>query len=273
MPPSPSVFASIGTSPIQDIRLVARYQRKRRGWQFVATSLPGHLIHLIIRGQVRQECNGRGYHLKPGDAIWYHEDELVRGEVVIPWTFYSVNFIAPSLPPPAFDSRVYHHRQRLIPGFRRLLAAWCHTDLSPLVRKLRAHAALLEILADLTVPSQSPFAFDPQAQLWWDLETQLRHDLRQPASLTTLSLQSHRSPATIARACTLATGLSPMRRLKSVRMSLARGLLLYSDLNVSQVADQVGYARIHEFSRDYRKHFGHPPSAARLPGNHKVPHQ
>jgi transcriptional regulator GlxA family with amidase domain len=54
-----------------------------------------------------------------------------------------------------------------------------------------------------------------------------------------------------------------MKRLKQIRLSLARGLVLYSDLNMTEIALRVGYGRVHEFSRDYRKAYGRPPTAER----------
>ena len=60
-----------------------------------------------------------------------------------------------------------------------------------------------------------------------------------------------------------AVGLPPMKRLKQIRLSLARGLVHYSDLNMTEIALRVGYGRVHEFSRDYRLAHGRPPTADR----------
>ncbi len=264
MKPPSSAPDPIDASPVRDIRLVMEYARMVAGHTFEATSLPGHLLQLMISGEVWQSCNGREYRLRAGDLIWYHEDELVQGRVLrAPWRLYSVNFIAPALPPPPFESRVYRRRGRLAPLFRRLRAAWRSAPGTPLVRKFHAHALLAHILAELAQPSQAPFGVDPRARLWWDLETLLRSDLRREIRLSDMARLSGKSPETIARACRLATGLPPMHRVRRMRLSLARGLLRSSALNVSEVADRVGYRRIHEFSRAYRSHYGHPPSADR----------
>jgi len=259
-----SSVPAIDASPVQDILLAMRFDRRERGLQFEATSLPGHLLHLIVAGHVRQECNGREYELRPGCVMWYHDDELVRGTFLrVPWVCYSINFIAPELPPPPFESRLYRNRLALRPYFVELVATWNNLRLPPLVRKLRAHAALLRILAGLALPEQQPFHMNPKAKLWWELETTLRKDLRQPVSLRQMSELSQASPATIARACQLAVGMSPAKRLKQVRLNLARGLVLRSRLSMKEIAERVGYGRVHEFSRDYHKHFGNPPTTDR----------
>lgn len=254
----------IDASPVQEIRLALRFERRVAGWRFDATSLPGHLLHYSDTGRVQQECNGREYELRPGSVMWYHDDELVRGTVVrSPWIVYSINFIAPDLPPPPFESRLIHGCTALRRDFREVIDLWHDLRQPPLVRKLRAHAALARILAALALPEQQPFHMNPQTRLWWELETELRKDLRQPVSLRRMTELSHASPATIARACRLAVGLTPARRLKHVRLNLARGLVLRSQLPMKEIAERVGYSRVHEFSRDYRKHFGHPPTADR----------
>jgi transcriptional regulator GlxA family with amidase domain len=101
------------------------------------------------------------------------------------------------------------------------------------------------------------------SKLWWEAEEWLRANIQRPISLDDLCAQTGRSPNTIARACRAAVGLAPMKRLKQIRLSLARGLVRHSTLNITEIALRVGYARVHEFSRDYRKAFGVPPTAER----------
>ena len=55
-----------------------------------------------------------------------------------------------------------------------------------------------------------------------------------------------------------------MKRVKQIRMSLAWGLVMFSDLRMTDIAERVGYARVHEFSRDYRRAYGRSPTHDRL---------
>jgi AraC-like DNA-binding protein len=250
-------FAPVGMSVVQGVRLVELLYN-RAGFEFTATSLPGHLIHLVVSGHVRQEMNGRWHDLRAGDAVWYHEDELVRGKVLKgPWRFYTCNFIAPTLSPPPFEHRVWRVGLRPRAQFESLLQAWQSADSPPAVREMRVQGRLLELLATLWHEGRGqPYAVDPSARLWWDIETRLREDLSQPISLSLMESLSHRSRATIMRSCVSAVGVTPMRRVKQIRLSLARGLVQRSDLQIKEIADRIGYGRVHEFSRDYRKHFG-----------------
>lgn len=254
---------AVGGSPIQAVLLVDLLERHQPDYRFVATSLPGHLIQVMIEGRTRHEANGRGYTLGPGSLIWYHEDELVRGQVLEgPWRFYTVNFIAPALGPPAYEDRVRPIDDEMMRRFAALLSAWRDMEAGSAARQMRVQARLLDILAALG-GGGLPFEMNPTARLWWDLETQLRKDLRRPIDMDLMREISGKSQATIARACTFAVGMPPARRIKQIRLSLARGLVQRSDLSISRIADAIGYGRVHEFSRDYHKQFGVPPTVER----------
>lgn len=275
------VYDSVGPSLIQRVLLVDQYTRSR-GHEFVSSSLPGHLIQLMLTGRTHHEANGRQYDLVPGSLIWYHQDELVRGRVIEPvWTFYTLNFIAPALAPPPFESRVREVDIAVQHSFEHLLKVWRQNSVAPAVRQMRVQAGVLELLAliwDMHDPvsggresqglereprikvgmAPAPSS-DPSSDLWWRIETWLREDLALPRSLGMIARYMGKSPATIARSSQAAVGQPPMRRLKQIRMSMARGLVMRSDLLLKQVAAQVGYERVHEFSRDYRLAFGVSP--------------
>ena len=257
---------AVGSSPIQTILLADRREGRAEGESFTATSLPGHLLHFVLAGRVRQQCNGRAYLLTPGSVLWYHEDEWVQGTVQHgPWLFYSINFIAPSLPPPPFESRLFAAPgPQVEASFASLVAAWNDLEQAPSARLFRSHAALLEILERLTANERQPVQYDAPAALWWKLESRVREDFGRTVGLKELEEWSGCSAATIARSCQAALGLSPMRRIKQIRLSLARSLVQRSDLSFSAIAERIGYPRVHEFSRDYKRHFGMAPSGERV---------
>jgi AraC-like DNA-binding protein len=255
--------SSVGSSPVQNILLAKLITREEATRTFTATSLPGHLLHYVMRGRVRQQCNGRFYELCAGSVLWYHEDEWVQGEVLeTPWEFYSINFIAPTLPPPPFEARLFHFpRVGMRNLFASMIDAWKSENESS--RLFRLHENLLQILEQLSAQSPQPFAMDDAAKLWWNLETKIRQNIHQPLSLATLEKWAGCSIATIARSSQNAIGLPPMKRIKQIRLSLARGLVLRSQLTFSEIAVHVGYFRLHEFSRDYKKAYGLSPSEDR----------
>lgn len=251
-----------GPSPVETIRLVERFERREPGFTFTATSLPGHLIHLVVAGEVGQTCNGRRQHLRPGTVVWYHEDEWVEGRVLrAPWIYYSVNFAAPTLSPPDFDQRLTTGRAGLSKTFAALHAAWRSNP--ALQRDCLCQSHLLALIAGIDAHRGNRPPATPAGKLWWEVESWARQHIDRALTLDELCAHSGRSANTLARACREAVGLAPMKRLKQIRLSLARGLVRHSDLNMTEIAQRIGYGRVHEFSRDYRKAHGAPPTADR----------
>ena len=68
------------------------------------------------------------------------------------------------------------------------------------------------------------------------------------------------SPASLHRHFKCVTGYPPLRYFKRRKLMQARQLLIDRQSSVSQAAHAVGYASAAQFSRDFRKFFGHPPS-------------
>jgi AraC-like DNA-binding protein len=56
-----------------------------------------------------------------------------------------------------------------------------------------------------------------------------------------------------------ATSMSPLQFQKLLRLQEARRLLLTEDLDASSAAVRVGYDDTSQFSREYKRLFGHPP--------------
>ena len=216
----------------------------------------------MVAGRVEQSCNGRRQQLTPGSAVWYHEDEWVDGRVIeAPWIYYSVNFTASTLPPPDFDARLQVHRNDLQSVFADLHESW-RLPVSR-ERDYRCQARLLDLLVALNPTNKGQTAITPNGRLWWEVETWARQHIARAVTLPELCAQFNRSANTLARASREAVGLPPMKRLKLIRLNLARGLVHFSDLTMSEIALRVGYVRVHEFSRDYRKAHGLPPSTDR----------
>ena len=222
---------STGESPIEDVLLVDRYTRPKKGYTFATTSTPGHLLHLMMSGRVRQQCNGRSYDVGQRSLVWYHDTELVQGEVIAaPWTFYTVNFIAPTMPPPADNARVRRAPAGAERLFSRLYRAW-NADVPTAVRALQVHGAMNDLLGLILATSESPVApvAEPRARLWWSLETTVRRSLNVPHTLADLVQMSGCSAAAIAR-----NSASPRSRSRSRPLDVGR--LATDDVCVRQRA-------------------------------------
>ena len=152
-----NAYPPVGPCVVQSVLLVDLYERPQRGYRFVASSLPGHLIQVVISGRTHHEANGRQYDLSPRDLIWYHEDELVRGVVRrSPWRFYTCNFIAPALSPPPFEQRVRKVDAAMMSRFANLLAHWRDTSIAAAVRETKLIVGAVASRLTVTLCIEAP---------------------------------------------------------------------------------------------------------------------
>ena len=87
----------------------------------------------------------------------------------------------------------------------------------------------------------------------------LRGKFSRPIKVEQLAMAAGMSPATFHRQFKSATSMSPMQYLKQLRLLAARRLMITSDSNVENVANEVGYLSASQFSREYARMFGKPP--------------
>jgi AraC-like DNA-binding protein len=244
-------------------------------WQFVrepffrtatARSLPGHLLHLLTAGHYRLTANGREYRVTAGDMVYYHESEAVAWEGdASQVVFYSVGFLAPQMRPLPIERRVFRASARMRWTFAQLYAAW---ESGRQQRALVVYARLADLLAAVQQAglTESVDAPPDAARLWWEAENVVRRRRLFRPTLKQICQAAATSRGTLIRACRQATGTTPIRRLREIRMEEARGLLQFAHLNVTQIADYLGYGRIHEFTRDFTAFHGRPPREFRRPG-------
>jgi AraC-like DNA-binding protein len=250
---------------ITSIRQITEHSKTEQA-PFSSASLPGHLIHIVTAGRVEQVSGGLLEKIGPGDSVWYWENEPILGTVTAaPWNFYSINFTAPSLPPPPLTERVKPASSRTVTAAQEMHRIWASNTIPRLERQLKLHQLLLEILIELLSQNALSQCAETETALWWKVEATVRHDLSQPFRLATICKMFHTSERSLFRACNRATGSPPMRRIRQLRLSYARGLLLHSNQTISEIAYRVGYKRVQEFSRDYKKWFGCTPSQAKSP--------
>lgn len=245
--------------------MTTRRWNQGRGIAFDESTAAGHELRIVERGRLRIESRDRTWEARAGAVMWFCDHEPVRGRVrESPCALHVLRFTAPTLPPPAFDRQFQRVRPaEIVARLHHLHRAWKNTRARPTIRALAIHALLQEILAAVVTPEQLAARVGRQAALWWQVEAELRQDLQRATDPKTISQIGGSTPAMIARSCRYATGISPSKRVKQLRMRQARGLVWMSDLSFTTIAERVGFARVHEFSRDYRKHFGVTPTRDR----------
>lgn len=102
----------------------------------------------------------------------------------------------------------------------------------------------------------------PEARIA-DLLRQVDQQITMPLNTETLAKLAGMSPATLHRYFKSVTGYSPLQYFKRQRLLRARDLLMSQRTTIAQAAFSVGYGDPTNFSRDFRKLFGHAPSRDR----------
>jgi AraC-like DNA-binding protein len=87
----------------------------------------------------------------------------------------------------------------------------------------------------------------------------IRDNYAEPLRIGSLAARAGMSPATFHRHFKAATAMSPLQFQKCLRLQNARRLLLASH-DAAQAAYAVGYESASQFSREYARLFGAPPS-------------
>jgi len=247
--------------PIEYVSGVWKFERTpRKGIKVRST--PDHLLHLVVSGSYLLKNNNRIYEIKPGSVIYYYATEdvewLESKETVV---FYSVAFKSEFIRPLPLESRVFKAVRSTVSAFEKLYGySICQDEY---VKTMGIYSSLLAILMDIqkyTSVPDSDKQKDKVADIWNSVEQKIRTEKKFRVQLNELCEMSHRSRATLIRICRKSTGESPMRRIRSIKMAEANGLLHFSTLNITQISEYLGYPRIHEFSREFKKHFGFPPT-------------
>lgn len=92
----------------------------------------------------------------------------------------------------------------------------------------------------------------------------IRQDLAAPLSIPNLAREVGLSPSALHHHFKAVTGTTPVQYQKQLRLLEARHIIQSDSQSVTDAAYAVGYGSATQFSREYRRAFGHPPSHERL---------
>jgi AraC-like DNA-binding protein len=142
------------------------------------------------------------------------------------------------------------------------------TDYDQLLSQARFHAALLMVLKYLALNRSEPTNRAQQQRrlqrnqwLIQEAKNYIAKHYTRPLSLEMLAEFLEVSPFFLSRVFNSESGFSLSQYLTLQRMNQAKTLLLDGRMNVSEVADAVGYEDSGYFSKVFKRHFGCSPSS------------
>jgi AraC-like DNA-binding protein len=90
---------------------------------------------------------------------------------------------------------------------------------------------------------------------------QIHLNFTHPMQVEDLARLVNMSPSSFHRAFKEVTACSPLQYIKKIRLNKACALLLEQGVRVNEAAVQVGYESSTQFSREFKRYFGHSPMA------------
>jgi len=88
----------------------------------------------------------------------------------------------------------------------------------------------------------------------------IRQHFRERLSIARVAAAAGMSSSSLHEHFRAVTAMTPLQFQKQLRLQDARSLMLVDGLDATTAAFRVGYESPSQFSREYRRHFGEPPS-------------
>lgn len=92
--------------------------------------------------------------------------------------------------------------------------------------------------------------------------SRLHTDFARAVDMETLARDAGMSVSTFHAHFKAMTASSPLQYLKTIRLHKARMLMAHDGINAGSAAHRVGYESVSQFSREFKRLFGAPPSEA-----------
>lgn len=232
----------------------------------------------VQSGWIIMEYGQKNIHIEAGKCLYYPPN--VRQLYSLPAegnpVTYYVHFTGPaadeamSLLPP-HDNNVYNIiDQTLFESlFHRLLYAYnshrIYSERKNPISYPGINGILLEII-DVMLRGNSPSEGKIPSEIM-KTSAHIREHFQEDIDLEECASNAHLSMSRFTHLFTEKMGISPRKFILHLRIDTAKELLLYSTLNVNEIAENVGFAEPSYFSRLFHKYTGVSPSDYRKKGH------
>jgi len=138
---------------------------------------------------------------------------------------------------------------------------------NPLDRRILGPGAMREIIYHLLRGEQGSFLRalalrDSGSHRIAQIVRFLQENYSQSLNISSIARFAGMGNSTLHHVFDKIVGQSPIQYLKRIRLHQARLLILSNGLNASEAAYRVGYNNASQFSREFKRQFGLPPSRA-----------
>ncbi len=236
------------------------------------------IICLILQGSKVLNAGGMSVSMTAGDALLVSHDMPVSSRITeaSPTKPYLALILSLDL---SVLRSLYEHigtdstpqsalalsRIPVTPGLADPIGRYLALTDDPLAAEVIGPSVLREIhFRLLTSPAggllRNLLSHDSHASRIGKTIRKIRRDFRNPIAITELSDIAGMSISSFHEHFKSVTGTSPLQYLKELRMIEARRLLTEEGVSVSAAGFEVGYESATQFSREFSRKFGTPPS-------------
>lgn len=236
-------------------------------WHLEESVTENEIFMFIVSGQVIYRLNGQSIVLNKGDLLYIPagttretiaEQGLTHKKYVIlfhmlPESRSSIALLSKNQYQVVHTRSYEYTRQR----FSYLLEQWIgmlpHYDTI-------CQGIGLELLGMFERDSEMDNFPPKKLSLVTTIQQYVLAHYKEQIRIEELAVLVDRTPNYVSRIFREITGLTPIEYLHQVRITVAKDLLLHSQLTIGQVADALGYCDQSYFNRVYKKWTGYPPS-------------
>lgn len=217
-------------------------------------------------GRFRSRSFPAGTQVQSGSAFLLFPDEWhhYQPDPAIGWTEFWVGFtgtdaqrLLSAFFNPAAPIILPSHPNELIRTFEQLFH-WLHHPVAGVEQILASHIPLILALLQSGPPTDTNAERSLQA-IARQAKLRILQNPTQRTDLHFLATSLGVSYSKLRAAFKLHTGLSLRQYENLIKLNRARDLLATSSLNVSAIADSLGFNSLYYFSRAFKNHFGASP--------------
>ncbi|WP_309120919.1 AraC family transcriptional regulator [Paenibacillus sp.] len=259
--------------PLRGVRAVAAAPnwgkaRCEIGWDWSPAPLPDYDLWYVVTGRGELRLGERAYPLRKGACVLLHPQDRPQA-VQDPDDRLTVVFIhfrlEPALPhgEEALPERAVYLKETY--EFEWLLhrmldclyqpRLWGEDEFDGLMKL--ALLSLLRASRDRTEASPSR----KEESAVRRVVQYIREHAGQRLTREELARQAALSPEYLSRVFKASVGVSLKEYITQARLERAVVLLAETSMNVSQVSDSVGYSSVFQFSKQFKRRYGVPPSS------------
>ena len=217
----------------------------------VELNLPFHDLTVLLQGEMIYHVNGKRIVLHDGDAVFIPKGAVRTREEVRNSRYVSYNFCDESIPPLPILSQGVLSKAAL-----HTVLAFDETRKSTFdLSDTRLHFLLRALIEEL----HYQLKLQNENALVKQIKQYLHEHLREKITLADVSQHVFFSVPQIEKIFKEETGLSVIRYLIELRLSIAKNLLMDASLPLKSVAEKCGFPDYNFFSRTFKKIIGVSP--------------